>query len=58
LVHFFERFASRLRHEEVHPEKRKQAEHGEEDVCAEAGVFDQRWGDEADDEVEEPVTGG
>jgi hypothetical protein len=58
LVHFFERLASRLGHEEVHPEERKQAEYSKENVCAEAGVFHQRWGDEADDEVEEPVAGG
>lgn len=58
IIHFFERLSGRLRYEEVHPEKRKQTEHGEENVCAEAGVFDQRWGDETNDEVEEPVAGG
>jgi len=58
VIHLFERLASRLGHEKVHPEERKQAEYGEENVCAEAGVFDQRWGDEADNEVEEPVAGG
>jgi hypothetical protein len=57
LVHLFERLSSRLRHEEVHPEERKQTEYSEEDVCAKAGVFDKRWSDEADDEVEEPVAG-
>jgi hypothetical protein len=57
LVHFFKRLASCLRHEEVHPAKRKQAENSEEHVCAEAGIFDQRRGNEADDEVEEPIAG-
>ena len=52
VIHLFERLASGLRHEEVHPEEREQAEYSEENVCTEAGVFDQRWGDEADDEVE------
>ena len=58
IIHLFERLTSRLRDEKVHPEERKQAEHGEENVRAEAGVFDQWWCDEADNEVEEPVAGG
>lgn len=58
VIHLFERLASCLRHEEVHPEKREQTEYSEENVCAEASVLNQRWGDEADDEVEEPVAGG
>jgi len=57
LVHFFERLASCLGHKEVHPEKRKQTEHGKENVCAKAGVLNERRGNEADDEVEEPVAG-
>jgi hypothetical protein len=57
VVHFFKSLAGRLGHEEVYPEERKQAEYSEENVCAEAGIFDQRWGDEADDEVEEPIAG-
>ena len=52
VIHLFERLTSCLGHEEVHPEEREQAEYSEENVCTEAGVFDQRWGDEADDEVE------
>lgn len=56
-VHLFERLASRLRHKEVHPDKRKQTEHSEENVSAKTGVLNQRWCDEADDEVEQPVTG-
>jgi hypothetical protein len=55
VVHLFERLASRFGHEEVHPKQRQKAEHGEEDVSAEAGALNQGRGDEADDEVEEPV---
>ena len=58
VIHLFERLTSCLRHKEVDPEEREQAEYSDEDVCAEAGVFDQRWGDEADDDVEEPIAGG
>jgi hypothetical protein len=58
VVHLFKSLASRLGHEEVHPEQREQAEHGEEDVSAKAGALNQGRGDEADDEVEEPVAGG
>ena len=58
LVHLFERLASRLGHEEVNPEERKQAEYSKEDVCAEAGVFDKRRSDKANDKVEEPVARG
>jgi hypothetical protein len=39
VVHFFKRLAGRLGHEKVHPEQREQAEHGEEDVSAEAGAL-------------------
>lgn len=58
MVHLLERLAGRLRHKEIYPEEGKKAEHGEENVGAEAGVLDQRRCDEADDEVEEPVAGG
>lgn len=52
MVHLFKCLAGRLGHEEVHPEQRQQAEDGEEDVSAEAGVFDQWRSNEANDEVE------
>ena len=58
MVHLLERLSGSLRHEEVNPEERKQAEYSKEDVCAEAGVFDKRRSDKANDKVEEPVAGG
>jgi len=58
MVHLFKSLASRLRDKPVDPQQRQQAKDGEEDVRAVAGGFNQRWGDEADDEIEEPVRAG
>lgn len=58
LVHLFKGLACSLGHEPVHPEQREETENGEENVGSVAGAFDQGRGDEADDEVEEPVGAG
>lgn len=58
MIHLLERTAFSLRNEEVSPDASENTENGEEYVGTVAGVFDQGWSDEADDEVVEPVRAG
>lgn len=55
MIHLLERTAFSLRNEEVSPDASENTEDGEEYVGTVAGVSDQGWSDEADDEVVEPV---
>lgn len=46
MIHLLKGSALRFRNEEVRPHPGENTENGKEDVCAVAGVFDQRWGDQ------------
>lgn len=54
-VHLFESLASCLGHAEPHKGKGKKTEEGKEDVGSETSGLDEGRGDEADDEVVDPV---
>lgn len=51
LVHLFKRLAICLWDAEVGPYKRQQAKDGKEDVSPEAGLLNEGWSNEADDEI-------
>lgn len=52
MVHLFQSFALRLWHKNRSPHKTEQAEDCEKDIGAVPSILDERWGDQANDELE------
>lgn len=55
VIHLLQRPTLSFWNEEECPDTRQKTEDCEEDVCAFASVFDERRGDQADDEIVQPV---